>query len=330
MIECLSNADWLAPQIDFLLHLQNIRIAHFEMFNKLFLSITILGEHWLPTLVCAIIYWCFDSKIGMYLFSLNSLNTIFVQVFKMAACVYRPWVLSDKIHPVPDAVTYAKGYSFPSGHSAMSSSVLGGLAFSFRNRKMLAIGLVLLVLLVGFSRMWLGVHTPQDVVVGLAIGFSLVFVMHFLLNWAEKNKNRYLYILFIMNLIIIGFLAYICYFVKYPVDYLDGKLLVNPERSIAAAVLCYGYAAGIFNGCLLCRRFFPFDAKEGGIKSRVIRGIIGSLFIVILLKTVVLYLFVHTCDYKIAFSLVFIIGFFITGIYPYIFSHIKLNSSSVK
>ena len=325
MIEFLSNSEWLTPQINFLLFLQNIRTEHFEMFNKFFLSVTILGEHWFPTLVCAIIYWCFDSKAGMYLFSLCSINAVLLHLFKMIACVYRPWILSDKIHPVPEAVTYAKGYSFPSGHSAMSSSVFGGIAWTTRNKKILAICLVLLVLLVGFSRMWLGVHTPQDVIVGLTIGFSLVFVMHYLINWAEKDINRYLYILLFINIFMAAALAYICYFIHYPMDYVDGKLLVNPDKSIYTAVLCYGYAAGLINGCLLCRRFFPFEAKEGGVRARIVRGVIGAIFILIILKSVVLHLFSNYCDYKIAFALPFFSGILITGVYPYIFSHIKIK-----
>ena len=77
MIECLSNPAWINPQIDFLLFIQKIRMAHFEAFDKLFLSITIFGEHWLPTLICAIAYWCIDIKAGLYLFSLEGVNIIF-------------------------------------------------------------------------------------------------------------------------------------------------------------------------------------------------------------------------------------------------------------
>ena len=66
MIECLSNPSWINPQIDCLLFLQNFRIGHLEALDKFFLSITIFGEFWLPTLICAITYWCIDFKSGIY------------------------------------------------------------------------------------------------------------------------------------------------------------------------------------------------------------------------------------------------------------------------
>ena len=42
MIDVLSSPEWINPQIDFLLFLQNLRIGHFEAFDKFFLSVTIL------------------------------------------------------------------------------------------------------------------------------------------------------------------------------------------------------------------------------------------------------------------------------------------------
>ena len=147
MIDFLSNPDWIRPQMDFLVFLQNIRINSPIIFDKLFLLITMFGEIWLPTLVCAIVYWCIDFRIGLYLFSLEGFNRFFAHFFKMVGCVYRPWVLDNRIHPSELAIPFAKGYSFPSGHSSMSSSVFGGVAYILRKNKILSIALIWLVLL---------------------------------------------------------------------------------------------------------------------------------------------------------------------------------------
>ena len=112
MIDCLSNPAWINPQTDFLLFLQQYRIGHLEMFDKFFLSITVFGEFWLPTLICAIVYWCIDFRAGIYLFTLESFNIFLAHLFKMLACVYRPWILDSNIKPSALAVPYAKGYSF--------------------------------------------------------------------------------------------------------------------------------------------------------------------------------------------------------------------------
>ena len=319
MIDCLSNPEWINPQIDFLLLLQNLRIGHFEIFDKFFLSVTVFGEFWLPTVFCAIIYWCFDFKAGVYLFSLQGMNILFTHFFKMLACVYRPWVLSDKIHPSELAVPFAKGYSFPSGHSAMSSSVIGGLAYIFRRNLFLCIFCIGLVLLVGFSRLWLGVHTPQDVVCGLSIGLMLVFGLNYLYNWAEKDKNRYLYIWGIINIVATAVLIYIRYFNQYRIDYVSDILLVDPAELIYHTFVVYGFALGILNGCLLCRRFYPFAPQDKSTKCRIIRGFIGILWLILMVKVLFRHIVMCTLAIKVAVPIVFLAGISLTLIYPVIF-----------
>lgn len=327
MIECLSNPSWINPQIDFLLFLQNLRVGHFEIFDKFFLSITVFGEFWLPTLVCAIVYWCFDSKAGLYLFSLLGINSMLTHFFKMIACVYRPWVLSDKIHPSELAVPFAKGYSFPSGHSSMSSAVLGGLAYVLRHKIIFCLLLVCTVLLVGFSRLWLGVHTPQDVIVGLTIGFSLVFIINKIINWAEKNPNRYLWLALWANIAIIFIVVYIRYFNNYRIDYVSGEMLVNPKHAIHSTTAIYGYILGILNGSFLCRRFFPFSPQKTTLKNRVIIGLIGVIFVIILLKFAVEKAFMSDIPLRYIFPTLFVVGLFITLIYPIIFRFLDKNTA---
>ena len=319
MIECLSNPSWINPQVDCLLFLQNFRIGHLEALDKFFLSITIFGEFWLPTLICAITYWCIDFKSGIYVFSLESSNILLTHFFKMLACVYRPWILNNSLHPSELAVPFAKGYSFPSGHSAMASSIIGGVAYLVRNKKWLCATLIGLILLIGFSRLWLGVHTPQDVICGLSIGLILIFAINSLINWAEQNKNRYLYIAGIVNILALLALIYVDFFNSYRIDYVSGELLVNPQKSIYVTSVVYGYALGLINGCFLCRRFFPFNPKEGTLKNKIIRGIIGTILLLLLLKFVLEYIIMNTLSMKIAISIMFIMGLFVTLIYPVIF-----------
>ena len=322
MIDCLSNPSWINPQIDFLLFLQNLRIGHFDFLDKFFLSITIFGEFWLPTLICAITYWCIDFRAGIYLFSLAGFNSLLTHFFKMIACVYRPWVLSDKIHPSELAIPYAKGYSFPSGHSAMSASVLGGIAYLLKHKKLVCTLLVCLILLIGFSRLWLGVHTPQDVICGLLIGLTLIFIVNKIINRAEEKPDRYLYLALIVNVLAILALVYIRYFSTYRMDYIEGDLLVNPIKSIYVTIVVYGYILGILNGCFLCRRFFPFNPKETSVKRRLIRGVVGSIFIIFILKYIVAYIIINGLQLRFAFPCMLLIGLFITLIYPIIFQYL--------
>lgn len=76
-------------------------------------------------------------------------------------------------------LTSASGYSFPSGHSLISMALYGFLAYLvFRNShwpgpgRVLGIGLILLPVLIGISRVYLGVHYPSDVLAGWAVGLA--------------------------------------------------------------------------------------------------------------------------------------------------------------
>ena len=323
MIDFLSNPSWINPQIDILLFLQNIRLQSSQLIDKFFLCITILGEFWLPTLICAITYWCIDFKAGMYLFSLEGINCLLSNFFKMLACVYRPWILDGRIHPSELAVPFAKGYSFPSGHSAMSSSVVGGVAFLLKNKIAICFSLIALILLVGFSRLWLGVHTPQDVVCGLLTGLILVFAINKLINFAEKNKKRYIYFAILVNIFAIVALIYVYYFNTYKIDYVSGNILVDPIKFKYLTTANFGFSLGILNGCVLCRIFNPFNPKDVSVKKRVIRGIIGGISLIILLKFLVNFTVASILDFKLVFFIEFSTGILITLIYPFIFKKLK-------
>lgn len=323
MIEFLSNPDWIKPQMDFLLYLQNLRVNCSDIFDRLFLSITVIGEFWLPTLICAIVYWCIDFRAGIYLFSLEGFNKLFAYLFKMLACVYRPWILDSRINPSPLAIPYATGYSFPSGHSAMSSAVLGGCAYILKH-KIWSTFLILLVLLVGISRLWLGVHTPQDVIVGLLLGFSLVFILPPIIEWAEKDRNRYLLLTIVVDVLVIIALIYIYFYNTYRVDYVSGKILVDPQHLKDDTLITFAYSLGLINGCFLCAKFSPFNPKETPLKQRIIRGIIGGIGLILLVKFAFKYVLLGDLQVIIASSLAFLIGLIITLIYPIIFTKIKL------
>ena len=237
----------------------------------------------------------------------------------MLACVYRPWILDTRIHPSELAIPYATGYSFPSGHSALSSSVLGGCAFLLKHKIWSTI-LILLVLLVGFSRLWLGVHSPQDVIVGLILGFALVFILHRLIEWAEKDRNRYILLLFIINFFAIAAMIYMYFFNTYRIDYVAGKILVDPQGLKYDAMVTYSFSLGLLNGCFLCAKYAPFNPKEASLKTRIIRGLVGSFGTFILLKFAFNYVLMNYIKLPYAISLAFLMGIVITLAYPIIFT----------
>jgi membrane-associated phospholipid phosphatase len=94
--------------------------------------------------------------------------------------------------PRPDeSLTEAGGFSFPSGHSAMSMVVYGCLAFALarvvRGFPRVAFALVggLLVVAIGLSRIYLGVHYPSDVIAGWTTGAAILIV-----TWMLASRLR--------------------------------------------------------------------------------------------------------------------------------------------
>lgn len=95
------------------------------------------------------------------------------------------------------------GYSFPSGHSMGSMIVYGGILFimirwlrSSQLKFIMSLLIFLLILGIGLSRIYLGVHFPTDVVGGFSLGFTWLFFSIALFglkytNKESKSKNRY-------------------------------------------------------------------------------------------------------------------------------------------
>src|SRR5699024_8918585 len=95
---------------------------------------------------------------------------LLVPVAKLSTCVYRPWVRDARVHPAAAALETATGYSFPSGHTQSAAAIYGSVGLWYgRKRRWLAVLMVVMILLTAFSRNYLGVHTPQDVLAGMAL-----------------------------------------------------------------------------------------------------------------------------------------------------------------
>ncbi len=169
----------------FLELLESIRNPVLDTF---FLLVTRLGEEAIYMAVALGVFWCGKKADGYYLLSVGFLGVIGNQVLKLLFRVPRPFVKNPNLTAVEGAIPAATGYSFPSGHTQIATGVFGGMARITRRTYLRFLG-VLLLLLVAFSRMYLGVHTPLDVAVSLLFGAALVFSLAPLFARVEKNGN---------------------------------------------------------------------------------------------------------------------------------------------
>ena len=158
--------------MEFLYLLEGIRNPVLDTFFSL---ITEFGGETLFLATALILYWCVDKRQGYYLMAVGFLGTLANQFLKLACRIPRPWVRDPNFTIVESAREGAAGYSFPSGHSQTSVGTFGAVAMCNRNKWVTWISIALCVL-VPFSRMYLGVHTPADVLVGsgMAVAFLLI------------------------------------------------------------------------------------------------------------------------------------------------------------
>ncbi|RPD43839.1 MULTISPECIES: phosphatase PAP2 family protein [Chitinophagaceae] len=163
---------------------------HTETNNKIMTAITFLGKHefLIPANIALILWFLLVRKRKWYSIrvpavALSSLGLMFLlkNVFNRA----RPEV------PLLEA---ARGLSFPSGHALMSVTFYGLLIYTvyhlWKNKTAkwaMITFLVILIILIGFSRIYLKVHYTSDVLAGFAMGLMWLFLS----LWILENMERY-------------------------------------------------------------------------------------------------------------------------------------------
>lgn len=92
----------------------------------------------------------------------------------------------------PHLVTES-GYSFPSGHAMASSALAFSLVFILWHTKWRWVSILLAgvyVVAIGFSRLYLGVHYPSDIVAGWCVSFAWVLIVYMNLHWALPPRRQ--------------------------------------------------------------------------------------------------------------------------------------------
>ncbi len=305
--------------IQYLLLLQNARESVGGVFNDFFLQISDLSYGIFIWMLACIMFWAVDKKSGSFLFLNIGFSRFIMQVLKLTFCVYRPWIRSSEIVPVETA----SGYSFPSGHSVTAAANYGTVIERYRRYKPLCVFMVVMILLTVFSRNYIGVHTPQDVLVGTLIGVIVVIVGSKVWTWIDKNQKRD-YIIPIVGVALTAlFLIYIS-LKSYPMDYVDGKLLVDPNKMMTDGFKDAGRFLGVTIGWFLERRFVRFSLDVSA-SQKITRCCVGVLLIILYEKALMPAVTEVIGFSWISFLLTFLELILLIVIYPLCFS--KLESS---
>jgi len=148
--------------------------ARFPVFNELFLILTYLGSVQFISVatVCTGAILFIKKRFGnMYLLAGT--------VFGNAALVLLLKDLIERARPAAALAVYSEtSYSFPSGHTSAAVAFYGVLAYILAQsyadtakRANILFGWIFFMAMIGFSRMYLGVHYASDVMGGYALGF---------------------------------------------------------------------------------------------------------------------------------------------------------------
>lgn len=308
---------WINWQLDYLYFLQNLREITHHVFDSFFLHITWFGEVYLPVLFFSTIYWCINKKGGIFIMFNYLFGFITNTFLKSSACIYRPWLLDTRIKPLSCAVPAATGYSFPSGHTASAVSVWGGTAVVFWRNKILRYTCFTIILLVMFSRNYVGVHTPQDVIVSFILGICLLLASKPLFKWMDSKKNNDLIFAGVLTLICVILQLYVT-FKNYPTECFGIRALYNPTPIKIDTLAKIGCTLGLLYGWVIENRVINFNPNIGTVSNKVLRALIGIGVLCLLLITLK-----PLCISIIGkpfgqFICYFVIGLYITLIHPYI------------
>ena len=154
--------------------------------DTFFQIVTMMGEDTFFIIVVGIVFWTVNKRFAyqmafVYLSS-GLINWFIKEIFKVTRIIGMEGVRSLRVET-------AGGYSFPSGHTQSAASFWTLLMLKFKKRYFYILA-VILMLLVAFSRLYLGVHRPIDVIFGLIIGFAWVFAANIIFEKFEKDNLR--------------------------------------------------------------------------------------------------------------------------------------------
>ena len=237
--------------MEFLKWLQTQRTP---LLDSVFSGITHLGEETFFIVVGILFFWCINKREGYFLLSTGLIGTVLNQFLKLLCRIPRPWVLDKTFTIVESARAEATGYSFPSGHTQMAAGLYGGIA-RWHHGWPRIIGIIL-ALLIAFSRLYLGVHTPLDVGVGLLMAALLVLLLYPLMHKVTENERLMRILLGGMVIIAAGNLAYVTLY-PFPAD-VDAE---NLAHGLKQAYTTLGSLTGLLIAFEIERRYIRFDTK---------------------------------------------------------------------
>jgi hypothetical protein len=233
-----------------------------------FSAITMLGSANFYVALIAIGYWTLDKRASRR-----------TALLLLASSYTNYWLKVSLRNPRPLPSnwlpgTEASNYSLPSGHAQSSTTVWGWLSLKSGKAWIWGLSLVL-ILFIGFSRIYIGVHWLGDVLLGWGVGAVLLLAASRLEEWVSSVTSRYGADTLYLGLVVLGLVSMVLTESLFPVN------LSGMEDNFGSNG---GFMIGLGVGLLLERRYVHFKVLEPGDRRRgVLRVVLGLALVMLVL-----------------------------------------------
>ena len=233
-----------------------VQTIHGPLLDTFFRAVTSLGGAEAYIFILPLLFWCVDTRLGAHAGLLFLVSSYVGNSLKDLIQVPRPYTLDPSVK-----LGQAEGYSLPSYH-AQEAVVMWGFFAIWVKKCWFWVLAVAMMLLIGFSRVYLGVHYPVDVLAAYAFGGLFLAAYYF----GREAIERILHGLAFSWQIILSLAGPLC------------LAVLHPDLNV---ILIVSALSGFSVGLAFLGRSLSYDAG-GPFWQRVARYILGAMVIAVL------------------------------------------------
>jgi hypothetical protein len=288
--------------------------------------VTALGDEDFYILVFPLLFWAVSQSVGTRLGVMLLLSAGLNEAGKIATRSPRPSFLVPDLGLVGETTT-----GMPSGH-AQHGVVVWGLLAAESRRRLVWVGAFALVVLLGWSRLHLGLHFPADVLVGWLVGALLLVaylrLRHPVGGWlVGRRPGTQVSLAFLasVGLVVLAVAARVAFLDWHPPTEWVGIDAQAWPVGVSHAVTPAGALFGIGAGVVLLRRRGGFEVT-GPVWQRAVRCLVGLVGVVVLWQGLGAYFPSGEDVIALAYRYLryALVGVWITGVAPLLFVRLSL------
>ena len=246
--------------------------------DTIMLILTEFGNELLFIVAGLLMFWCIDKKQGYFVLLTGFFGVYINQFLKITCRIPRPWIQDPHFTIVEAAREAAAGYSFPSGHTQTAVGCYAGLAVC-RKELWIRISGIVMAVLIPITRMYLGVHTPLDVGVSIAIALALICILWPLFRKFGMRGALMYPLLGILSAVAIAHLLYLLLY-SFPAD-ID---MENYTGAVENAYKFLGCALGLWVIYPIDRYLIRFETKTATWWAQLIKLAVGFLLLLTIME----------------------------------------------